>query len=53
MTVPEHEGGQDNPQAQKVWQKNICHLYYYFMYLFIYLFCQVQSDMSGKKSRWV
>ena len=24
MTVPEHGGGRDNPQAQKVWQKNIC-----------------------------
>ena len=39
--VPEHDGGRDSPQAQKVWQKAICHFYYYFIYLFI---C---SDKSG------
>ena len=62
--VPEHESGLDNPRAQRwsgqspstriiaiVPKHKDNHLYYYFTYLFIYLFCQVQFDTSGQKSR--
>ena len=62
--VPEHESGLDSPRAQwwsgqspstriivTVPEHKDNHLYYYFTTLFIYLFCQVQFDMSGQKSR--
>ena len=52
-TVPEHEKCGNSPRAREVWQETICHLYYYLLYLFNYLPYQVQSDMSGQKSRRV